>query len=330
MSDVKIKVIHWDRGPVHDPEPFAYRQGYVFTCDPGCRDYDWLVVYDELGRRYEDLTCPREQTILATCEPVSIKSYSRHYTSQFGHLLTNRPESSERHPHYHLGRGYYRWFNDRTYPENATALLPSKTKTISTVCSSKRMRHTRHFDRFELIAALSRGIPELDWYGHGVRGFGLKHEVMDPYKYHVVAENHVAPHHWTEKLSDAFLCECLPFYAGAPDLADDFPPESFIPIPLDDPRAALEIVRAAIAGGEYERRRPAILEAKRLILRKYNFWEQVIGVIESSPKSVVLAAAGGRIYARKELRKICPGAAFEDAWAHVRKAVGCLLPSHLV
>ena len=327
---MKIKVVHFDRGPVHDPEPFAYRPGFVFTCDPACRDYDWLVVYDELPGPFEDLACPRERTILATCEPTSIKSYSRAYTRQFGHLLTNRPQVAEGHPHWHLGRGYYRWFNDRTHPENAAAVLPPKTQVISAVCSSKRMRHTRHFDRFALISALAREIPGLAWYGHGVRGFGRKYEVMDPYKYHVTVENHIAPHHWTEKLADAFLCECLPFYAGAPDLADDFPSDSFIPIPLDDQAAAAEIVRRAIAGGEYERRRAAILEAKRLILEKYNFWAQVIEVIEGASACAGISASGGRIYARKALRKISPGAAMEDAWAHVRRALGCLLPRHLV
>ena len=332
MKDVRIKVINWNWGAARDPEPFAYRPGYVFTNDPDCRDYDWLVVYDELKRPCERLACPRAHTILATCEPVSIKSYSRHYTRQFGHLLTNRPAEAEAHPHYHLGRGYYRWFNDRTHPENVAVRLPAKTRTVSAVCSSKQMRHTRHHDRFELISALAREIPDLDWYGHGVKGFGRKFEVLDPYKYHVTVENHVAPHHWTEKLADAFLCECLPFYAGAPDLADDFPAESFIPIPIDDPAEAVRIVRAAIAGNAYERRREAVLEARRLVLGKYNFWAQVIEVIESSADWSLAdgAGPGGVVYARRELRKRNLGAALEDGLGHLRGIFGCLARRSLI
>ena len=323
---MKIKVINWNWGMARDPEPFEYRPGCVFTCDPDCRDYDWLVVYDELKRPFEDLACPRERTILATCEPISIKGYSRHYTRQFGHLLTNRPEAAERHPHYHLGRGYYRWFTNRNYPENVAAVLPPKAKTVSVVCSSKRMRGTRHFDRFRLVSALAEEISELDWYGHGVRGFGCKCEVMDPYRYHVVVENHIAAHHWTEKLADAFLCECLPFYAGAPDLAEDFPSDSFIPIPIDDPSEAARIIRESIAAGEYEKRREAVLEAKRLILEKYNFWAQVLGIVDSQPPvpaSRVPDSGSLRIYGRKALRKISLGAALEDGWAHFRSLVGC-------
>ena len=84
------------------------------------------------------MKCPRERTILATVEPVSIKSYSRSYTRQFGHLLTNRPQAAENHPHYHLGRGYYRWFIGRDRREYENLALPPKDRLISVVSSSKR------------------------------------------------------------------------------------------------------------------------------------------------------------------------------------------------
>lgn len=291
--------------------PFEFAPGVVFDENQDCATYDWLVVYDEL-RRTERLACPRAHTILATSEPVSIKHYSRAYVRQFGYLLTNRPDV-DGHPHYHLGRGYYKWFCDRTHPEALTTAIPPKTKTISAVCSSKQMKHTKHFSRFRLVSELAKSVPELEWYGHGVRPFGKKYEVMDPYKYHVVVENHIAPHHWTEKLADAFLCECLPFYAGAPDLADDFPSESFIPIPIDDPAEATRIVRAAIANGEYEKRRDAVMAAKRLVLSKYNFWEQVIEVIRSAESGDVVQTGGfGSLYARRALRWRNPLALFDD------------------
>ena len=290
---------------------FEYAPGFVFDEDPACDDYDWLVVYDEL-KQCERLVCPREHAILATSEPVSIKHYSKPYVRQFGHLLTNRPDV-DGHPHYHLGRGYYKWFCDRTHSEAVSTVIPPKTKLISAVCSSKQMKHTRHFARFRLVSELAKAIPEFEWYGHGVRSFGKKYEVMDPYKYHVVVENHIAPHHWTEKLSDAFLCECLPFYAGAPDLADDFPRESFIPIPIDDPAEAICIVKAAISGGEYERRYEAVLEAKRLILEKYNFWAQVIGVIRADGRSCAGGADDfGVLRSRHALRWRDPLALFDD------------------
>lgn len=311
---MRIKVV--EKGSRSGGDSFEYASGFTFTSDLDCRDYDWLVVYDEMNRP-ERLCCPRERTILATWEPVSIKRYSGAYVRQFGHLLSNRPPEAEKHPHYHLGRGYYRWFCDRTYPEAMATIIPSKTKMISAVCSSKQMRHTKHFARFRLLSELAKGVPGLEWYGHGVRSFGKKYEVMDSYKYHVVVENHIAPHHWTEKLSDAYLSECLPFYAGAPDLADDFPKESFIPIPIDDPTEAVRIINAAIAAGEYEKRREAIFEAKRLILTKYNFWAQVIDIIEASQEQVCTAVSGADVIRpRRQLRRN-PLVAIGDVWAHL-------------
>lgn len=326
---MKIKVIGGGSARVGLPN-YEYAPGYTFTADAGCDDYDWLVVYDELPRQkigtlcggYEPLACPKDRTILCTWEPVSIKSYSKSYTRQFGHLLTNRPPEAERHPGYHLGRGYFYWFLGRPTRELVRAnALPTKTKVVSAVCSSKAMRHTKHYARVQLMRRLARDIPEFAWYGRGVRPFGLKYELLDEYKYHVVVENHIGAHHWTEKLADAFLCECLPLYAGDPAIFEVFPQESLIPIPIDDPSESVRIVRAAIANDEYSKRREAVLEAKRLILEKYNFWAQVIDVIESAKDRSIPSVDSthpGRIWNRKALRTRSPVAAMEEVWGRVR------------
>ena len=295
---------------------------YEFIYDPAYRDYDWLVVFDEMPVESEKLRCPRERTILCTWEPVSIKSYSRAYTRQFGHLLTNRPPEAERHPHYHLGRGYFISF---VHDIPALGAAIEKPNLVSAVCSAKQMRHTRHHARYALVGRLTSAIPGMDWYGKGVKFLERKEDALVPYKYHVAIENHIAVHHWSEKFSDAILCECLPFYAGDPALAEIFPAACFIPIPIDDPDGAVRIVKAAIANGEYEKRREAILEAKRLILGRYNFWAQVVRVIEAEREQRVTPADPRRpvrIYARKALRWHNPSAALEDVAAHVSRFFG--------
>ena len=302
--------------------PFRIAEKYEFVYDPAREDYDWLVVFDEMPVDREVLRCPRERTILCTWEPVSIKSYSRAYMRLFGHLLTNRPPEAENHPHYHLGRGYFIWFV-HDIPKLGAAV--GKPNVISAVCSSKQMKHTKHFARYELVSKLASAISGMDWYGKGVKPLARKEDALVPYKYHVAIENHLAPHHWTEKFADAILCECLPFYAGDPALTEIFPKECFIPIPIDDPAEAVRIVKEAIAAGEYEKRREAILEAKRLILCKYNFWQQVVEVIESSggshqsPSSDLRPAAC--IYARRPLRWHSPSAALEDALDHLKRSL---------
>ena len=280
----KIKILQKTRAYPSLGTPGERLDGCEFTTDASCRDYDWLVVFDEFDG-VEELACPRERTILATWEPVSIKSYSPAYVRQFGHLLTNRPPEAERHPHTHLGRGYFYWFNGRSYAANAATPIPEKTETISIVCSAKKMRHTRHLDRFNLASAIAREVPGLAWFGAGVKLVSPKYRALDPYRYHVALENHIAPHHWTEKLADALLSECLPFYAGDPAIGEALPPECVVPIPIDDPERAVAIIRGSIAADEYSRRVAAVREAKRLILEKYNFWSQVAAVVKAASVS---------------------------------------------
>ncbi len=318
---IKIKILS-NASKVGTPE-VELRPGFVFVFDPTCTDYDWLAVFDEMPfddrgtytKGCERLRCSPKNTILMTWEPISIKSYSKAYTRQFGYLLTNRPKEAENHPGYRLGRGYFPTCHGHA-PEELLQ-IPKKTKTISAVCSAKQMKHTQHFARYQLISTLAKEIAGFDWFGYGVKPLAKKYDALDEYKYHVTVENHVAPHHWTEKFADAILCECLPFYAGDPVIDEIFPKACYIPIPIDNPSEAARIIREAIANGEYEKRRDAILEAKKLILEKYNFFDQIVAVIRDAGTST-FDGTSKRIYARRTLRFHSFSAFVEDLLWHVR------------
>lgn len=302
--------------------------GYVFTHDPACDDYDWLFVYDEfpfgsggtIVKGREQLKCPRERTLLATQEPECIKFYGRAYTHQFGHFLTSRPYEAEKHPNYHFGQGYYIPNIGRPF-ETYKNPAPKKTKLIGAVCSSKAMKHTQHWQRCRLIKHLSSTIPGFDWFGYGVKYLVKKCDAMDEYKYHVAVENIILPGHWTEKIWDALVCECLPFYAGDPEITKVLPKECFIPIPIDNPEEAERIIKDAIANNEYEKRLPAILEAKKILLGKYNTFAQVISIIEGAKNQPIDEAALKKpqyIQSRHRLRRN-PLVALESFVWHVKK-----------
>lgn len=89
-----------------------------------------------------------------------------------------------------------------------------------------------------------------------------------PYRYTLAAENSAHVNYATEKLWDALLGECLPFYWGCPDLEEHVDPEAFIRVPLEDPGAACAIVREAIRTDQWSRRLPAIRREKRRILNE--------------------------------------------------------------
>lgn len=327
-----IKIL--TKNKLFSKEPYEYLPGYTFVQDSACEKYDWLVVFDEPPLRaegtytgeFEPLRCPREHTMLLTWEPVSIKNYCSEYVRQFGHLLTNRPREAENHPNYHRGLGYFPWYNGRSYEENRSFEIPPKTKVISAICSSKAMKWTNHFKRIQLLQRLKRELRDFVWYGHGVEEFDRKCDAMDEYKYHVTLENHIGSRYWTEKIMDAYLCECLPIYSGAPDLFEDFPRESYIPISLDDMDAAVATIKNAIENDEWSKRIGAIREAKKLMFEKYNFWAQIIKVIEECGAEVASADtdAGNVIYSRKYFRKKSIRAKLEDGWFHLRQYLGGL------
>lgn len=310
-----------------------------FLLDPDARDYDWVVVYNDLpsrrGERFslgaEVLDCPPAHTVLVTTEPSSIKAYGSAYTRQFGCVLTSQEPWALPHRdriycqpalHWIYGLGGGRIV---PYDALASAKPPDKPRLIATVCSSKRQRHTLHRQRFRFTAAVQAAMPELEVFGHGVREIADKAEALDPYRYHIAVENHISPHHWTEKLADAFLGFTLPFYAGCPNAADYFPPESFIPVDIHDPEGAVEIIRRAIRDGEYEKRLPHVLEARRRVLETHNLFAVLAREIARRHRDRPRPEPPGVLRSRRALRRGHPlvgmGQAYEKYRARVLTAL---------
>lgn len=113
---------------------------------------------------------------------------------------------------------------------------------------------------------------------------GCRYEALDAYKYHIAVENTVSNYHWSEKLSDSIMSYCLTFYSGDPKLEQILPPRSFIRIPIDNPPEALRIIQEAIRNNEYEKRLPDILEARKLLIERYNMYSQILAVIAEHEK----------------------------------------------
>lgn len=273
-------------------------------------DYDWLIVYDEVPKettgtvsnQTEPLMCSPDHTLLVTTEPPSIKLYSTPYTDQFGVVVSSHPYSLLKNKGLVRTGGALEWYYGRRLDViRGTHEIP-KTKVLSTVCSSKQQTHTLHEARYNLTKVIADHIPELEWFGRGVRPMNKKYEVMDSYKYHIAIENYIGPHHWTEKLADSFLALCLPFYVGHESALEYFPEESIIFIPIDDPDRAAQIIREAIDNNEYEKRLPAIREARRLVLEKYNFWAITSKLIEER-HSDKPAVPGTKVKGRHVLRR---------------------------
>lgn len=268
-----------------------------FLFDRDARDYDWLVVYDDVpptrgqsrDSAREILACPTENTMLVTTEPASIKTYGRGFAAQFGHVLTSQPPWAlpHRQRHYQqaanhcfFGSAPEHWMTRAEFLRGPA--LEDKTRDISVVYSPKRQWHTLHAQRFEFIEAMRHRLPEMAVFGRGATPMADKAEALVPFRYHLAVENYIGPHHITEKLTDAFLGRCLPFYAGAPNATAYFPEGSFIPIDIRDPDAAAQRIRAAIRDDEWRKRLPAIEEARRRVLEEHHLFAVVCRIIAAA------------------------------------------------
>lgn len=252
-----------------------------FLFEPEERDYDFLVVYDDLtcrpggertSLRIEELACSREHTLLITSEPSSVKIYAPSFTSQFAAVLTSQEPWSLPHPGAVYSQCGLVWFYGHDYSRISENPPLQKSADISTVCSSKQQRHTLHHRRYMFTQKLRAALPQLDVFGRGVRPVSSKTETLDPYRYHVAIENHVCRHHWTEKLADSFLGLTLPFYYGCPNVFEYFPEGSVVPIDIFRFEESLEIIQKTIQDRLWEKNLSAIQESRRLVLENYHLF----------------------------------------------------------
>ncbi|MDD4900401.1 MAG: glycosyltransferase family 10, partial [Candidatus Omnitrophica bacterium] len=154
-----------------------------------------------------------------------------------------------------------------------------KDKLISVVSSSKAFTKG-HCLRLDFVRKLKEYFGErIDVFGRGIRDFEDKWDVVAPYKYHIVLENNSAPDYWTEKLSDAFLGCSYPLYYGCTNIKDYFPEGSFTCIDMNDADWAIKKIESCINGQVYERSIGKLLEAKSLILDKYNFFPYAAALV---------------------------------------------------
>lgn len=303
-----------------------------FSFDPADRDYDWLVVYEDLpalpevprNKRRESLACPAAHTMLTTSEPSSIKHYGNAYTNQFGCVLTSQESWALPHKDRIFSQAGLIWIygvgadKETSFNEMLEKPPAAKSRDIAMVFSPKRQRHTLHYQRFEFMRKLMTIMPEIDVYGRGARPLDDKAESLDAYRYHVAIENYIGPHHWTEKLADALLGLTLPFYCGCTNAADYFPPDSFIPIDMKDPEGAARIIRQAISNNEYEKRLPAIIEARRRVMFEHNLFAVVAREIQKRHDPDRIADGRSSIYSRHALRKLSLAGGLREMYGKAR------------
>jgi len=244
-----------------------------FYIDQPVDECDAWFIYDGLVQP-ETTVCPVENIVFVTAEPPSVKTYEAKWLRQFARVLSSQRDLP--HPQVQLSQTGLPWHAGRSYDEMAQEGFPKKSKNLSIIASNKSFTagHQQRLAFVEQLKQRSLG----DLFGRGVRELPIKWDGLAEYRYSVAIENCEYPDYWTEKIADCFLAGTIPFYHGCPNIADYFPPESFVWIDLANPEKALARIEEVMAGGDWEKRQPALAKAKNLVLNEYNLFNLLAGV----------------------------------------------------
>jgi len=250
------------------PGGFAVWKDATFHINQDVDACDAWVVHEGLMRK-EATLCPASQVFLITGEPPDIKTYEPGWLARFARVITCHKDL--RHPQVSLAQMALPWLVGRSYDEHVAAEFPAKSSDVSVICSNKAMigghrRRIRFVDRLLELNPMPR-------FGRGFHDLPDKWDGLAPFRYSVAIENSRYDHYWTEKIADCFLAGTVPIYWGASNIADYFPREAMIILDTLDPEKAARIIQAEATPEAYQRRLPALREAKRRVLDEYNLFE---------------------------------------------------------
>ena len=302
MQRVQIASIHtlgmWFR---QTPRIDGWWGDTHFVFDTGQAEPDWLIVYDQAPSGFQTRV-PRHRRVVFLSEPSTIKHYPTAYLQQFSIIVSISPIKVAgstviiRNPAlpwmYGIdinspgGPRVFRDWDDLARDHSASR----PGGEISVVCSTKTMNLNQH-RRLRFLELLRAELgSRLTVFGRGFQPITDKAEGIDGYRYHLVLENNLLDHGWTEKLADPILAGAYPIIAGGQNLASYFDPQGFAMIDTTRPRAAIEAVRRLLEEDPVRREdvRAAMANNKRRLLQEHNFFPVATSIIEQHPSSLPL------------------------------------------
>jgi hypothetical protein len=264
--------------------------GVRFTLDDVV-DCDYFVMLNNRRATAVQVRCPREHVWCLIQEPYipGIFEWLVENNEHFARVFTHYIPVAE--PRYVRSHPALSWEVELSYDELLTLNVPSKTQAVSYIASNDvwlpGQRRRNDLREFLMQAAADK----VEVFGRGIRYIEDKWTGLAPYRYSVAVENFVGPDYWTEKLSDCFLSWTIPLYHGCPNVEQYFPADSFIRIDAGDPPATLARINQLLRHDEWERRLPALQEARRRVLEMYHLFPvlaQAIGTYGSTDRERTL------------------------------------------
>ena len=177
----------------------------------------------------------------------------------------------------HINNGVLFYFGS-TFIENYAAVDCSKSKMASLIASARRDLQG-HKLRHEMVDHIRERGLDVDIMGRGYHPFEHKEDGLAPYRYSVVIENVREKDYFSEKLVDACLCDTVPIYWGAPNIADYFDTRGMIICETpDDIRRAL----ATMSVADYQARAKWIKKNRQAAPKHAEYFERAAKLIRDS------------------------------------------------
>lgn len=261
---------------------------YVNNID--IKECDYWFIYDGLTKE-EAVSCSPENIFFITGEPVSVKTYNKTFLKQFSTIITSQQGIKHKNIIFqqeslpwHVGRKVNNEKNisfSHNYDELKAISYFNKIKLLSLIVSNKDMT-SGHKKRLDFIKKIREHFGDkVDIFGRGIQSIEDKWDAIEPYKYHIVLENSVTPHYWTEKLSDAYLGGAYPLYYGAPNIYEYFSSNALTLLDINDPALAIKTIERVINEDLYEKSRLDIMNARNLVLDQYNLFPNICNLVKN-------------------------------------------------
>lgn len=228
---------------------FLSELGIQLDLNPKSGDYDYCIVHSKGLRHSVELSLPRGRLILITGEPKGIYYYSKKFLRQFDTIYTSRSDIKieganiiPSHPYQvpWIGRNTYK--GKITYKHKLSGgLEKDKTARRKKICiiTSDKVYCKGHLLRKRFVQyVLDNHSDVFDVYGFGYSPIGDKAEVLNSYAFTLAIENTIEKNYWTEKIHDAVLCGCFPFYYGAPNMNDYLSESLYQHVDISNPKLA--------------------------------------------------------------------------------------------
>lgn len=252
---------------------------FNFVIDEPLSHADAWVVFESLdaGRT---VCCSPDRLVFIAGEPGAISNYHVDFLKQFTHVVIS--QQAVDHPHVCHRQQGHPWFVERSFDELLTMEPVRKTKGVCVIVSDKAFT-PGHTKRLEFVEALKERMGErLDVWGRGIADFESKWDLLKEYRYALVLENTIENDYLSEKLPDAWLAFCLPFYAGCPNLDRYYPDAPCVQVDLNDVGTTAEKLLAALDDESiYTRMLPEILKCRQQYLLREQFFPNLESILKS-------------------------------------------------